>query len=171
MNRNWTIIGAVMGAVLLVGGGGAHRSLLADRAQRLEELQQQVQALRTRSLAAIDRKRAPQLEARINAPFQRDVGALLHMLTETLDELRVQQESITMEAAREVSFIREVPIQVTYRGSFASVFEIGQRLYRQYPITRLESLRVARDDEATDHNTLSVVMRLLVYQRPTGEGG
>ncbi len=170
MNRNGSILATAAGAALVAIGGLCHGHLIAERSDRLDALTLEIQELRSQPGKPAGRDRVADLRDQLDAPFQRDVGDLLHLLTETLVELRVEEKSITTQEAHDTGPFREVPVHVAYRGPFVSAFELGRRLQEQYPITRLERLEVTRDGRAIDHDTLSIEIHLLAYQRATEEG-
>lgn len=161
-------------AVLLVVGATLHITIVAQRARRVAQLQQQVRhgresavmLLSTHEQVAQLRREVVQFER--SFPDAIDVGALLERLGEDLASQVVTQQEIQARNVVEGVDFNRIPLTLQFRGSFSALFGFLKRIEAHERIVRIDRITVMRENRSGD-GLLNVVIELSTFSRATQE--
>lgn len=164
-----------VGLVLVVVGGVVHYAALTSGWNRLAALDRERQALNALAddepslsdeVAELKRQVAAEAAA---LPEDAAIGRLLSAIGADLRELGVRERSLTMGTAATLGDLEQLPLNLSFRGSFESVYQMLDRLHGYDRVVRLERVAIAREPRASG-DALSVTARLVTFARGDQEG-
>lgn len=159
--RKRIVLMSIALAVLLCGA--LHWRVLRHQQTTLDDLRCQSLAIESKLSKGDVRKDIEGLAAQLQAqegvlPPLAQVTQVLETLSQDLTALGVSELAAITGPTQQVGTIQQIPLGVTFRGSFASVFEILRKT-QDYPrLIRMERL-VIRRDPASPLDALQVTLR------------
>lgn len=172
MTQNKTVMFSIL-AVVLAAGAAGHAWALSSRWDRLAELEaerENLQAFAAEQNLADEVAELHQQLADSAAAFPADaeVGGLLSELGDDLRQLGVSERSLTMNTASTVGGVQIIPLDLSFKGSFASAFDLLDRLHTYERIVRVEQIAIKRSPRNSGDG-LSINARLLTFAQAEKE--
>lgn len=162
--RRWQYLAV---AAPILAGAALHFQVVHTRLVRLAEVEGRIDELeRTLSqddlMSSIADLRSECVRREGRVPSTSDLSPLLASLAEDLDELAVRDRALSTVKPIEHGEALRVPLQLAFRGTFAGVFELLQRLEQSDRLVRVRRLIVNREPGSTAED-LAVSARFETY--------
>lgn len=157
----------------LLAGVLLHDAALSDRWERLASLDEEKRTLEAAASRTVIARQVADLREQARAteavlPAEVQIGRLLSGIGRDLAQLSVSDRSLTMAEPIMLGEIQQVPLNLSFKGSFGSVFDLLDRLPRYEQAIRVQRLTISRDVRGGDQS-LSVSARLVTFAEGGGE--
>lgn len=166
MNRTGVMVALLLCAAA-AGGGYAHLRMMQQRMQTLAQLQSQMNELKAKVDASTAAERLAMTEQALEGfdraiPRQDEVANVLETFSLALAQFGVTQRSVTSGVTVVRDGLGQTPVQVSYQGTFHSVFDLLCRVEKADRVVRLEQLSL-RQDPSSPQMGLTVIARFNTF--------
>jgi len=157
--------------IVTISAAFLHWKLISSQSATLAAIQMEVAQAQQKIAADTVHIQLESLQSQLAdmntiVPVSHEVAPVLEKLARDLQSLGVSERSLTTAPAIKQGSITQLPLNVTFRGSFASVFQWLERVNQYDRLVRVERLILRKDTSAADPSaSLSVTARLDTFGR------
>ncbi len=170
MNFNYRHLVIAAAAVVVLGGGlWLHLSALDTRNQRITALDKERVTLESQLVdtgledeVAELRDKLAHREAVLG--IEEGVGSLMRTLSADLHDLELSNRSLTSGNTRQEGVLKQIPLSLSFKGSYADTFELMSRLQDYDRLVRVEQLTINREGRSLSDEVM-VSAKLLTFAR------
>lgn len=155
--------------VLTTGGSWLHWRLVSTQQQELAMINNQRQVLEAAIAKSDVHQKLQTLQTQAKAydnalPERNEVAGVIENLSRELTQMGVAERSVVTGNGTSTGQIHQIPVNVNFRGSFTSVFELLNHMQQSPRLVRVERLVIQRD-LARPAQELAVSMNLRSFGR------
>ncbi len=170
MNVNYRYLGFAAAAVVVLGGGlWLHLNALDTRNERIAALDRERVTLESQladaglegDVAAL-RDELARREAVLG--IEQGVGSLMRALSADLNDLELSNRSLTSGNTRQEGTVKQIPLSLSFKGSFADTFELLRRVQDYDRLIRIEQLSINREGRSLSDEVM-VSAKLVTFAR------
>lgn len=155
----------LLAAALVASIGVLHYRLDAAQTARASAAEREFEAVTSRVHAGAEPSKAdePLSEIRVTIPDASAVSDLLSDISRTLADLGATEREMTTGETRDADGVRQVPVNVTFKGSFRSMHALLTHLRGYGYVVRVTRVTVTRETQGAD--ALAIGVRMVMYVR------
>lgn len=150
-------------AVIVLGGWG-HLSMAVERTQEARTLTETLAKQKAVQSGLTDPAEVALIRTTIASRLEGGVTGLLTKITDEINTLDLRDYTVSTGAPTISNGVQIATINITLKGSYASTYELIQRITTYDSPVRIEEMIMTRNNTVAD-NDLSVLIRLSAITR------